>query len=44
MNEGVVVIGPVVDLDFSAGAPPAIFNAVTIPLPAAGNEGNEYYL
>jgi F-type H+-transporting ATPase subunit beta len=42
MNEGVViqVIGPVVDLDFSAGTPPSIFNAVTIPLPAAGNEGN----
>ncbi len=43
MNEGVViqVIGPVVDLDFSAGTPPSIFNAVTIPLPAAGNEGNK---
>jgi F-type H+/Na+-transporting ATPase subunit beta len=40
MNEGTIiqVIGPVVDLDFSAGTPPAILNAVTIPLQGPGNE------
>jgi F-type H+/Na+-transporting ATPase subunit beta len=33
MNEGTIVqiIGPVVDIDFSGGALPAILNAVTIP-------------
>lgn len=38
MNEGTIiqVIGPVVDLDFSAGTPPAIYNAVSIPLPGGG--------
>jgi F-type H+-transporting ATPase subunit beta len=40
MNEGTIiqVIGPVVDLDFSAGTPPAILNAVSIPRMDAANQ------
>jgi F-type H+-transporting ATPase subunit beta len=40
MNEGKIIqiIGPVVDMDFSAGTPPAILNAVAIPRKDAGGQ------
>jgi F-type H+/Na+-transporting ATPase subunit beta len=40
MNEGTLIqiIGPVVDIDFSAGTPPAILNAVEIPLADSDGE------
>jgi F-type H+-transporting ATPase subunit beta len=42
MNQGAIVqvIGPVVDIDFSAGQLPAILNAVRIPRPGAAGEGD----
>jgi len=41
MNEGSIIqiVGPVVDIDFSAGALPPILNAVSIPRP--GSDGAE---
>jgi F-type H+-transporting ATPase subunit beta len=43
MNEGTIVqiIGPVVDIDFSGGALPAILNAVKIPLKEVPGKENE---
>lgn len=43
MNEGKIVqiIGPVVDVDFSGGALPAILNAIKIPRHGADGKSDE---
>lgn len=43
MNEGRVVqiIGPIVDIDFSGGALPAILNAIRIPRPSTDSQKSE---